>query len=82
MSACVPGAVQDYPCSSCAQPLLDIEGPLSTHDPARSALSQHLSAVAAEQQEELAGSGGYIWQLVGFILSTELTEKAKAPGLL
>jgi hypothetical protein len=57
--------VQDYPCSSTAQPVLDIDGPLSAQDPARSALSQHLSCVAAEQQEELAGSGGYIWQLVG-----------------
>ena len=57
--------MQVYPCSFCAQPVLDIEGPLSTQDPARSALCQHLSSIAAEQQEELAGSGGYIWQLVG-----------------
>lgn len=45
--------------------MVDIQGPLGAHDPARTALQQHLAAVAAEQQQELAGSGGYIWQLVG-----------------
>jgi hypothetical protein len=56
--------VQDYPGSASALPVVDIEGPLGAHDPARTALQEHLEAVAAEQQEELAGSGGYIWQLV------------------
>jgi hypothetical protein len=55
--------VQDYPGSAIALPIVEIEGPLGAHDPARTALLQHLAAVAAEQQEELAGSSGYIWQL-------------------
>lgn len=57
--------MQDYPTSSDAKLLVDIDGPLGAHDPAREALHSHLAAVAAEQQEELGGSGGYIWQLVG-----------------
>lgn len=64
---CTPAAdrLQDYPSSAAGQPVVDIQGPLGAHDPARAALQQHLAAVAAEQQQELAGSGGYIWQLVG-----------------
>lgn len=45
--------------------MIDIEGPLGAHDPIRTTLHAHLMATAAEQQAELAGSGGYIWQLVG-----------------
>lgn len=56
--------MQDYPNSASALPVIDVEGPLATHDPARTALQQHLAAAAAEQHEELAGSG-YVWQLVG-----------------
>lgn len=62
-AGCCCFIVQDYPGSATALPVVDIEGPLGAHDPARTALHQHLAAVAAEQQEELAGSGGYIWQL-------------------
>jgi hypothetical protein len=68
MYTCVSAAIvrlQDYPVSATGQPVIDIQGPLAAHDPARTALQQHLAAVAAEQQQELAGSGGYIWQLVG-----------------
>jgi hypothetical protein len=62
----VPAFAQDYPASDTALPLIDIEGPLGKHDPARSTLQAHLAAAAAaEQQQEMAGAGGYIWQLAG-----------------
>jgi hypothetical protein len=60
-----PEFTQDYPSSDAALPLIDIAGPLGKHDPARSALQAHLAAAAAEQQQEMAGAGGYIWQLAG-----------------
>jgi hypothetical protein len=56
---------QAYPTHADALPLIEIQGPLSTHDPARTALAAHLAAAAAEQQQELGGEGGYVWQLVG-----------------
>jgi hypothetical protein len=56
--------LQDYPSSVESLPVIEVEGPLGKHDPARAALSAHLTAAAAEQQQEMGGSGGYIWQVV------------------
>jgi hypothetical protein len=63
-TACHP---QGYPSSEAALPLIDIDGPLGKHDPARTALQAHLAAAAAEQQQEMAGAGGYAWQLAGVV---------------
>jgi hypothetical protein len=60
-----PESTQDYPDSATALPLTDIDGPLGKHDPAHTAFQAHLAAAAAAQQQEMAGAGGYIWQLAG-----------------
>ncbi|KAF8071272.1 GTP-binding protein [Scenedesmus sp. PABB004] len=52
-----------YPGSAAAPPLVDVEGPLGRNDPARAALAAALAAAAAAAHAEVAGEGGYVWQL-------------------
>eukprot|EP00775_Hariotina_reticulata_P008641 gene8641-8822_t len=56
---------KDYPTTAESLPVIEVEGPLGKNDPARAALLGHLTAAAAEQQQEMGGTGGYAWQNAG-----------------